>query len=143
MNRRALVSALVAGACMAFALALAGLTRPQVIIGWVDFFGQWDPTMLIFFAFGVLAYHLVFRWAGRREKAGLGPPLSLPTARAIDARLLVGASLFGIGWGLGGVCPGPGFTSLGAGAHWAVVYIVALGLGLLVGDRFRAAGGRQ
>jgi uncharacterized membrane protein YedE/YeeE len=118
---------------MAFALALAGLTRPQVIIGWVDFFGRWDPTMLIFFVFGVLAYHLLFRWARRRETEGRGPALALPAARAIDGRLLIGATVFGVGWGLGGVCPGPGLTSLGAGVPWAVVYTGALAAGLSIG----------
>jgi len=70
MSRRVVFAALLSGAAMALGLALAGLTRPQVIIGWVDFFGRWDPTMLIFFVFGVVAYHLAFRLARRREKEG-------------------------------------------------------------------------
>lgn len=67
---------------------------------------------------------------------GKGSGMRLAVARAIDARLLIGASIVGVGWGLGGVCPGPGFTSLGAGVPWAVAYIGALAVGLLLGGAF-------
>ena len=128
MNRTHLIVS-ISGVLMAVALALGRLTRPEVIIGSVDFFGHWDPTMLIFFAFGVTAYHVMWRWARGREEARRGPTLRMPAARVIDKRLIVGAAIFGVGWGLGGVCPGPGFTSLGAGASWALPFLAALVLG--------------
>jgi uncharacterized membrane protein YedE/YeeE len=135
MNRRMYLVAVLSGAFMAVGLALGGLTRPEVIIGWMDFFGRWNPTLLIFLAGAVGAYHLMFRWARARENAGQGPTLCVPGSRAIDARLLVGASIFGVGWGLAGVCPGPALTSLGAGTGWAVPFIGAMIMGLLIGDR--------
>ena len=128
MNRTHLIVT-ISGVLMAVALALGRLTRPEVIIGWVDFFGHWDPTMLIFFGFGVTAYHVMWRWARAREEARRGPTLCLPAARVIDKRLVAGAAIFGVGWGLGGVCPGPAFTSLGAGASWALPFVAAVVLG--------------
>jgi uncharacterized protein len=139
MSRRAYVTAAVSGALMAIGLALGRLTRPEVIVGWVDFFGRWDPTMLIFFAFGVTTYHLMHRWALARASAGRGPALSGPSSRTIDVRLLIGAAIFGVGWAIGGVCPGPAFTSLGAGAGWTLMFVPAMLAGfLLVPRAFRA-----
>jgi uncharacterized membrane protein YedE/YeeE len=135
VTRRAYAVVALCGALMAIGLALGHLTRPEVIIGWVDLFGHWDPTMLIFFVAGVAAYHLMLRWARARARRGEGPALCLPTKRTIDAPLIVGAGIFGVGWGLGGVCPGPGLTSFGAGASWAVPFVVAMIVGLALGGR--------
>ncbi|HEX6239805.1 MAG TPA: DUF6691 family protein [Polyangiales bacterium] len=136
--RHASIAALC-GALLAFALALGRLTRPDVIIGWVDVFGAWDPSMLIFFACGVPSYHLMLRWARKRASQQRGPLLCVPQTRAVDARLIVGASIFGVGWGLGGTCPGPAFTSLGAGVSWALPFVAAMMLGLFAGEPARWA----
>lgn len=137
MSPRAASIAGLCGGLMAIALALGRLTRPDAIIGWVDVLGAWDPTMMVFFACGVPTYHLMLRWAKARADAQRGPSLCLPSARAIDAKLIVGASIFGVGWGLGGACPGPAFTSLGAGAIWAIPFVAAMMLGLFAGEPAR------
>ncbi|MFZ5890254.1 MAG: DUF6691 family protein [Myxococcota bacterium] len=129
-----LIVALISGFLLALALAFGDLTRPEVIIGWVDWFGSWDPHMLVFFAPAALVYSLCVRLSVWRQKRFGGPTLCLPTTRKIDARLVIGSSIFGIGWGIGGACPGPALTSLGAGAPWALIFVLAMGLGLSLGE---------
>ncbi len=123
-------SAALSGVLLALALAFGQLTRPEVIVGWVDWFGRWNPTIFYFFAPATLVYALFVRVASWRYRRFGGPELCLPAKRKIDARLIIGSSIFGIGWGIGGACPGPALTSLGAGAPWAVVFVVAMALGL-------------
>jgi uncharacterized protein len=130
MTRDHLPVAAVSGFMIAIALAVGQLTRPDVIIGWVDFFGSWNPRMLVFFAAATLVYHALTRvhsWRLRRVGA---PAFCPPANRRIDAQLLIGSSVFGIGWAIGGICPGPALTSLGAGAPWAAVFVAAMALGL-------------
>jgi hypothetical protein len=125
--------AALSGCLLAVALALGQLTRPEVIIGWVDLFGSWDPRMFVFFLAAALVYNAISRYAIRRQQRGVGPKLHLPTNNRIDARLLIGSAIFGMGWAIGGACPGPALTSLGAGAPWAVVFVAAMAVGLRLG----------
>ncbi len=130
MKWLAFVPAALSGFLLALALAFGGLTRPEVIIGWVDWFGDWNPRLLAFFAPATLVFALSVRIALWRYRRFGGPEVCIPPKRKIDARLLVGASIFGIGWGIGGACPGPALTSLGAGAPWAIAFVLAMALGL-------------
>jgi len=118
------------GVVLAVALGLGRLTRPEVILGWVDVLGDWDPTLAWFMSGAAPVYALAHRWVLARGGPVLGRELPLPTAAAVDAKLVLGSALFGAGWALGGVCPGPAFTSLGAGATWAVPFVLAMMLGL-------------
>ena len=90
------------------------MTDPARVIGFLDFFGGWDPSLMFVMAGAVVVYFVVFRWV-----RGVAPVLTtqfeIPTRRAIDLRLVLGAGLFGVGWGLAGFCPGPGLVSLGGG----------------------------
>jgi uncharacterized protein len=132
MNKAQLPIAAVSGFLLALALAFGQLTRPEVIIGWVDWFGAWNPHLFAFFVPSALVYSLSVRLARWRHQRFGGPELCLPTKGNVDARLLVGSSIFGIGWGIGGACPGPALTSLGAGAPWAVIFVLSMLLGLIV-----------
>ncbi|HVJ21215.1 MAG TPA: DUF6691 family protein [Polyangiaceae bacterium] len=118
------------GCLLALALAFGGLTRPEVVIGWVDWFGRWDLQLLAFFLPATVVYGLAVRLARWRLKRFGGPELGLSTSRNIDGRLVLGAAIFGIGWGIGGACPGPALVSLSTGAPWAVVFVAAMVLGL-------------
>lgn len=122
--------AALTGLVLALALGIGRLTRPEVILGWVDVFGQWDPTLLWFMAGATPMYALAHRWVLARGAPVLACELSLPAQTAVDAKLLSGSALFGAGWAIGGVCPGPALTSLGAGAPWALPFVVAMFLGL-------------
>jgi uncharacterized protein len=129
LTRDRLPIAALSGFMLAVALAFGQLTRPEIIIGWVDV-RAWNPHMLVFFVAAAAVYHLFARVHSRRQRrAGVGE-VCAPINRRIDARLLIGSSIFGIGWAIGGACPGPALTTLGAGAPWAAVFVGAMALGL-------------
>lgn len=137
MKRAPLVVAALSGFVLALALAFGKLTRPEVIIGWVDFFGQWNPHLLWFFLSGVVVYHLFTRLEAWQKHRSGGEVCTTPNNGRIDARLVVGSTIFGVGWAIGGACPGPALTSLGAGATWAPLLVGAMALGLKLGDYVR------
>jgi uncharacterized membrane protein YedE/YeeE len=133
MNRERL-SALVVGLIFGLGLMLAGMTDPGKVIGFLDLAGNWDPS-LAFVMGGAIAVGLgAFALARRRTVAFLGGAMHLPTARDIDKRLLSGSLLFGIGWGLGGFCPGPALVSFATGNAKAIVFVVAMLAGMALVD---------
>ena len=134
MNRREIAVAGLVGFVLALALGTGRLTRPDVIVGWVDFFGAWDPTLLLFMAGATPAYCAMYRIARGRGSAVLGSELHVPDGCRIDGRLVLGSTLFGVGWALGGVCPGPALASLGAGMPWALYFVAAMLIGLWLGS---------
>ncbi len=122
---------LVAGALFGVGLVLGGMTRPRKVIGFLDFGGDWDPSLACVML-GAVSVHFL----GNRLMRGSAAPLfadefAVPTRRSIDARLVMGAAVFGIGWGLAGYCPGPAIVSLGAGSPGAVVFVAMMLLGML------------
>ena len=124
------VFAFAAGLVFGLGLIVAGMANPEKILGFLDLAGKWDPSLLFVMA-GAIAVGLVaFAVAGRRTSSALGLSMQLPTARTIDGRLVGGSLLFGIGWGLAGFCPGPAIVALGAGYGKAVVFVVAMLLGM-------------
>lgn len=120
---------LASGAIFGGGLALAGMTRPEKVIGFLDFFRAWDPS-LIFVMGGAIAVHaLAWRLVKGRPSPLLGGRFMVPTRRDLDARLLTGAAIFGVGWGLGGFCPGPGITSMVSAAPSVLLFVAAMLLG--------------
>lgn len=129
------VVALAAGSLFAFGLALAGMTRPAKVLGFLDFFRAWDPS-LAFVMGGAIAVHAVaVALITRRTSPVLAAGFVLPTRRDLDIRLLVGAALFGVGWGLGGYCPGPGIAALVTGSGSVAAFVVAMLAALVVTAR--------
>ena len=106
------------------------MTLPSRIIGFLDFFGDWDPSLVFVMGGAVVVYFLMFRF-GRGVAPPFGREYSLPLRKQIDRRLVIGAALFGIGWGLAGYCPGPALTTLGSGSVGAGVFVVAMVGGML------------
>ena len=105
---RALSTAAGLGALFGVGLVLSGMTRADKVIGFLDLFGDWDPT-LAFVMMGAIAMHLtLYRIILRRQSPLWGDRFHVPTRRDISPQLVVGAAIFGVGWGLGGYCPGPG-----------------------------------
>jgi uncharacterized protein len=124
--------AFVAGLIFGIGLIVAGMVNPAKILGFLDITGRWDPSLAIVMV-GAIAVGLVaFALARRRTMSALGLPMQLPTASAIDARLVGGSLVFGIGWGLAGFCPGPAIVALGAGYTKAAVFVVAMLIGMSV-----------
>ena len=122
--------ALVSGPIFGLGLIVSGMANPAKVLGFLDLAGSWDPS-LIFVMGGAIALGVVaFRCGGRRTASLLGQPMQLPTARHLDKRLVVGSAIFGVGWGLAGICPGPALVLLGAGAAEGAVFVLALLAGM-------------
>lgn len=120
------------GALFAVGLALSGMTQPSKIIGFLDIAGDWDAS-LAFVMMGAIAVHFVaYRIIRRRSAPLFDAKFHVPTRKDIDLRLVLGAALFGVGWGLGGFCPGPGLVAAGGGSLHAVVFLVGMTCGILV-----------
>ena len=130
MKRNA--AAFGAGALFAVGLAVSGMTRPAKVVGFLDLAGDWDAS-LAFVMMGAIAVHFVaYRVVLRRPAPLFDGRFHLPTRRDIDLRLVLGAALFGVGWGLGGYCPGPGLVSAAAGSLGAIVFVVGMTAGMLI-----------
>ena len=126
------IAALVAGVLFGIGLAVSHMTNPAVVLGFLDVAGDWNPT-LAFVMGGALAVTAAgYRWVLRRERPLLAPGFQLPTRRDIDARLVGGAAVFGLGWGLVGFCPGPALAALASGQPGVLVFAAALVAGSLL-----------
>jgi len=131
------LAAFFAGLTFGVGLIVSGMISPSKVIGFLDLAGHWDPS-LGFVMGGALAVSAVgFAWAQRRGRAALGDEaLALPARTPIDRRLLGGAALFGIGWGIGGFCPGPGLVGLATLAPDAIVFVAAMLAGMVLANRW-------
>ena len=118
------------GLLFGLGLIISGMSNPAKIIGFLDLAGPWDPS-LMFVMMGAIAIGVVaFTLAQRRPQSLLGAPMQLPTARAIDPRLVMGSALFGVGWGLAGICPGPALVLVGSGSIKGIIFALALLAGM-------------
>jgi uncharacterized protein len=120
----------VIGMTLGTALIVGSLTDPKVIIGVLDFAGQWDPTVILFFAAAVTVTHHAYRWILRKTKPVFGEAFHLPPVKRLTTRLFLGSAAFGVGWGLAGLCPGPALTTLGSGAFHAWVFVPSMMAGM-------------
>ncbi len=119
-------SAFVSGLLFAIGLGLAGMTDPAKVIGFLDFFGTWDPSLAFVMVGGILSYAVAFRLITRRHAPVFGTQFSLPTRKDLTPQLIIGSALFGIGWGIAGLCPGPGLASLATGSASVLAFVVAM-----------------
>ena len=128
MNPR-LLTAWLAGLLFGFGLALSRMSDPRVVLGFLDVAGAFDPTLLFVLAGAVGVTTVAFRLVLRRPRPVLDERFHLPQSRTIDRRLVLGAALFGLGWGLAGYCPGPALVALGGGLREALYFVPAMLLG--------------
>jgi uncharacterized protein len=130
------VTALLSGLVFGWGLLLSGMANPQKVLGFLDLAGQWDPSLALVMAGAIAVGLLGFALAARRTTSVLDLPMQLPqrgaAAAPIDRRLVLGSLLFGLGWGLAGLCPGPALVALGTGQAKAVVFVLAMGAGMAV-----------
>jgi len=149
MNTGTFFFLLVAGGLFGTGLAISGMTDPARVIGFLDVFGKWDPALLFVMAGATGTYGLGM-FVLRRLQAGklaafpiknFGRRLKLPSAgsSSIDRQLVIGAAIFGLGWGLGGFCPGPSLANLGALRVEALVFVPAMTIGMLLVQRLFGA----
>ncbi len=134
------ITALVAGLIFGLGLALAGMTDPARVIGFLDLAGAWNPALAFVMGAGVIVTFIGYRIVLARPKPVLEAKFQIPTRTDIDAPLVVGAALFGIGWGLAGYCPGPALSSLIAGNGDVFALVGAMIAGMIAVRVVRARG---
>ncbi|MCG8414993.1 MAG: YeeE/YedE family protein [Pseudomonadales bacterium] len=126
------LSLLIAGALFGLGLTISGMTNPAKVIGFLDFFGNWDPSLLLVMAAGLGVSIPGFQFTTKSERPLFETRFYLPTRTDIDAKLLLGAMLFGMGWGLAGFCPGPAITSLISLDGNVFLFVLAMFAGMTI-----------
>lgn len=127
---KALLTSFVSGVVFALGLGISGMTRPVKVIGFLDFFGAWDASLALVMIGAIAVYFVAYRWSAKMASPWLAPDFSLPKSSDLDAKLVLGAAIFGAGWGLGGFCPGPVLTSLASGAFPVFIFVAAMVIGI-------------
>ena len=132
-----LFAGFLAGGIFGAGLLISGMTDTVKVQGWLDVFGNWDPTLAFVMGGAILPMALAWRLAARRETSLLGYALPEPPKREVGPNLIIGSVLFGMGWALAGLCPGPSIASLTFGGSGGVVFLIALVLGMLAAPAIR------
>lgn len=132
---RSNLAALGAGALFGVGLAVSTMTDRQVVLGFLDLAGQWNPTLAFVMGGAVAVTAVAFRIVLKRPAPALGGTFRVPAGDAIDAKLIAGAAIFGVGWGLAGFCPGPVLVGVAAGLRDAWVFVPAMLAGGWVAGR--------
>jgi uncharacterized membrane protein YedE/YeeE len=127
---RATLAGFIAGLVFGIGLALGGMTDPSIVLAFLDFAGAWNPQLLFVMAGGVAVTFVGYRMAARRPAPVWDERFFAPTATRIDAPLIGGALLFGVGWGLAGYCPGPAIASLSSPYQGVATFVVAMLAGM-------------
>lgn len=133
------LSAAAAGGLFGLGLYLSGMTDTTRVQGWLDVFGDWDPTLAFVMGGAILPMALAWRVAARRRVAVLGTAFPARNPRGVDARLVVGSVLFGAGWALAGLCPGPALASLSYGGANGALFLIAMLAAMVAAPRASAA----
>ncbi|WP_353431520.1 YeeE/YedE family protein [Polynucleobacter sp. MWH-UH23A] len=127
------------GVLFGFGLIISGMSNPKKVLGFLDLAGAWDPS-LIFVMLGAILVGLAgFYVVKKRSEAFFGGALHIPTRRDISKALVIGSFIFGVGWGIAGICPGPALVAMGAGYLKALAFVVAMLVGMRVCERFFTA----
>jgi uncharacterized membrane protein YedE/YeeE len=129
------LTAFAAGAVFGVGLLVSGMSKPEKVLGFLDVTGRWDASLTFVMAGAIGVHFIAYRLIRGRASPLLDAKWALPTRRDIDFKLVLGAAVFGLGWGLGGYCPGPALVSLGSGAAGAVVFTAAMLLGMVAASR--------
>ena len=130
---RADVTACGAGSLFALGLAISGMTLPAKVIGFLDFLGSWDPTLAFVMGGAVVTYFFGFKYVLKKRKNPIyGTNFDLPTKTKLDSKLIFGAVIFGAGWGIAGYCPGPAIAGAGAMKIEALMFYVAMAIGMFI-----------
>ena len=129
-NFKVLFFALVSGLLFGLGLILSGMANPAKVLGFLDLAGLWDPSLAFVMGGAIAIGSIAFAIAKKRHLSYLGLSMQIPTNRAIDKRLALGSVVFGIGWGLAGICPGPAIVLLGAGSIKGAVFVSSMLMGM-------------
>lgn len=122
--------AFIAGGLFGTGLLVSGMTDTRRVIGWLDIFGSWDPTLAFVMGGAVTIMFFAWRVAAQRGNPALGGAFPSAPQPRLGRNLVIGSTLFGMGWGLAGLCPGPALASVTWGGTGGIVFLVAMGLGM-------------
>lgn len=125
-----IVAAFVVGLIFGLGLVISGMTQAQKVIGFLDVVGNWDPSLMFVMLSAIPVHFLSYKWIANRPSPLLDMKWHYPTKKEITKPLIWGSVLFGIGWGLGGFCPGPALVALGSGALPLVLFVISMLLGM-------------
>jgi len=140
---RSAFAGLIAGLVFGIGLSLGGMTDPAIVLGFLDIAGAWNPQLAFVMAGGVIVTFIGYRLIARRPAPLWGERFVMPSATRIDAPLLGGALVFGIGWGLAGYCPGPAIASLASARGGVAVFVIAMLAGMAAVKIIRSPSSRQ
>lgn len=126
------IFAFIFGGLFSAGLMLSGMSNPAKVIGFLDIFGQWDPSLAFVMIGAILVAFIPFQKAIRKPVTVFNEVIELPKNTQLDTKLVAGAFIFGIGWGIAGICPAPAFTLIGLGHYQALYFIVAMLFGVLI-----------
>lgn len=128
------VSAFIVGVLFGLGLTISGMIDPAKIIAFLDVAGSWDPSLIIVMTSALAVSFIGYRITLARAKPVFEPSFQLPTKTEIDRPLLLGSALFGVGWGLSGLCPGPAIAAAGLGAPEIYAFLAAMAAGMALKD---------
>ncbi|MFX1684519.1 YeeE/YedE family protein [Paraburkholderia sp. A1BS-2L] len=126
------ITAFASGLLFGLGLIVSGMANPAKVLAFLDLAGRWDPSLAFVMVGAIAIASIGFRLARARTTSVLGAPMQLPTARHLDPRLVVGALVFGAGWGLAGFCPGPALVSAASGQPRAWLFVAAMLAGMAI-----------
>lgn len=127
-----MLTAFIAGLLFGSGLILSGMSNPAKVLAFLDIAGRWDPSLVFVMVGAILVAAIAFRIGGARTRTVFGGTIHMPGAARVDGRLVLGAVVFGVGWGLVGYCPGPALTSLGVGGWPTLLFVAAMIAGMAV-----------
>ena len=137
-------SVLVSGLLFGAGVTISGMVNPMKVLNFMDISGQWDATLVFVMGAGLVITLLGYQIVFRRKAPLFAPSFRLPTSQDIDAKLLGGAALFGLGWGISGFCPGPAVASIVFGRTESITFVVAMATGMILAkqiqNRMRTSG---
>ena len=126
------LTALLSGLVFGLGLIVSGMANPAKVLGFLDLTGDWDPSLALVMGGAAAVEFFAFLIAKNRTRSFIGAEMKLPTASAIDSRLLAGSALFGAGWGIAGFCPDPGLVALGMEEPQALGFVAAMLVGMVI-----------
>jgi len=130
------IISLISGAIFGFGLTVSSMTNPAKVLGFLNLFGQWDPSLIFVMIGAIIVSSPFFFLFKSKEKPLFAQSFLIPEIKKIDTKLIIGSSLFGIGWGSVGLCPGPAISSLALLNNYSLAFIVSMFLGFLLAKVF-------
>lgn len=132
-----IIVALISGLLFGFGLLIAGMGNPAKNLGFLDITGNWDPSLLVTMAVAMVVSAIAFAIAKKRKMSVLNCPIQIPQNTKIDSPLIVGSVLFGLGWGIAGICPGPALLLTGMGVTEGIIFTLAMIAGMSIYQIFK------